>query len=123
MSKPDNATAPGDSDRERGLYRKYRLTRVAEDGTPIYEVDEPFFALRYTRDPHARAALNAYADSCADEAPQLAADMRRELSAVTGHDFLPVADHPDDDECTHRADGTDATYCGEPRHHHRTVTG
>jgi len=31
------------------------------------------------------------------------------------HDFLPVAGHPDDDECTHRADGTDATYCGEQR--------
>lgn len=31
------------------------------------------------------------------------------------HDFLPVAGHPDDDECTHRTDGTDATYCGQPR--------
>ena len=30
------------------------------------------------------------------------------------HDFLPVNGHPDDDECTHRADGTDLTYCGEP---------
>jgi hypothetical protein len=28
------------------------------------------------------------------------------------HDFRPVAGHPDDDECTHRSDGTDATYCG-----------
>lgn len=34
------------------------------------------------------------------------------------HDFLPVAGHPDDDECTHRADGTDLTYCGEPRRAH-----
>lgn len=30
------------------------------------------------------------------------------------HEFLPVNGHPDDDECTHRADGTDATYCGHP---------
>lgn len=35
-----------------------------------------------------------------------------------GHEFLPVAGHPDDDECTHRADGTDATYCGRPRGEH-----
>ena len=31
-----------------------------------------------------------------------------------GHDFLPVKGHPDDDECTYRSDGTDATYCGRP---------
>lgn len=37
---------------------------------------------------------------------------------ITDHDFLPVAGHPDDDECTHRSDGTDATYCGEPRSRH-----
>lgn len=34
------------------------------------------------------------------------------------HDFLPVAGHPDDDECTYRADGTDATYCGQTRAWH-----
>lgn len=28
------------------------------------------------------------------------------------HRFVGVAGVPDDDECTHRADGTDATYCG-----------
>lgn len=37
---------------------------------------------------------------------------------ITDHDFQPVEDHPDDDECTHRADGTDATYCGELREQH-----
>ncbi|SIH26659.1 Uncharacterised protein [Mycobacteroides abscessus subsp. abscessus] len=37
---------------------------------------------------------------------------------VTDHDYLPVAGHPDDDECTHRSDGTDATYCGEPEELH-----
>lgn len=40
--------------------------------------------------------------------------MSRGPSQVTDHDFLPVAGHPDDDECTYRADGTDATYCGAP---------
>lgn len=37
---------------------------------------------------------------------------------ITSHDFLPVRGHPDDDECTHRSDGTDATYCGETRDRH-----
>jgi hypothetical protein len=35
-----------------------------------------------------------------------------------GHEFVPVAGHPDDDECTHREDGTDATYCGQPEAAH-----
>lgn len=34
------------------------------------------------------------------------------------HVFQPVAGHPDDDECTHRSDGTDATYCGLPEEVH-----
>lgn len=42
----------------------------------------------------------------------------RAASATWPHDFLGVAGHPDDDECTYRADGTDATYCGEPRAAH-----
>ena len=44
---------------------------------------------------------------------------REETAAVVEyHEFLPVAGHPDDDECTYRADGTDATYCGLPRYAH-----
>lgn len=34
------------------------------------------------------------------------------------HDFLPVDGHPDDDECTDREDGTNATYCGLPEAAH-----
>lgn len=41
-----------------------------------------------------------------------------EKDALPAHDFLPVNGHPDDDECTHRADGTDATYCGLTRAEH-----
>lgn len=37
---------------------------------------------------------------------------------VTDHVFVGVAGHPDDDECTYRSDGTDATYCGEPADAH-----
>ncbi len=39
-------------------------------------------------------------------------------TVVTDHAYLPVAGHPDDDECTYRSDGTDATYCGEPEEMH-----
>lgn len=34
------------------------------------------------------------------------------------HDFLPVREHSDDDECAYRSDGTDATYCGLIRARH-----
>lgn len=46
---------------------------------------------------------------------QPAADPR---SFGPDHDFLPVRGHPDDDECTYRVDGTDATYCGMSRASH-----
>lgn len=39
-------------------------------------------------------------------------------ATIFGHLFLPVLGHPDDDECTHREDGTDATYCGQPAAEH-----
>lgn len=38
------------------------------------------------------------------------------------HAFLPVAGHPDDDECTHRSDGTDETYCGLTEAEHQLDT-
>jgi hypothetical protein len=47
--------------------------------------------------------------------------MSRGRSIVLDHDFQPVAGHPDDDECTYRSDGTDATYCGEKRAAHNVA--
>lgn len=41
-----------------------------------------------------------------------------EVRFAPAHPFLPVNGHPDDDECTHREDGTDATYCGRPQAEH-----
>lgn len=121
-------------DRQRGLYAKYHVTRT--DG----KEKGPYFVLAYTSDPHAAVALAAYAKSCEQDFPKLAADLRETLRGQPececdeaacqwceihgetgnrpGHDFQPVEGHPDDDECTHRADGTDATYCGEPRDRH-----
>lgn len=70
-----------DDDRQRGLYRKYELYRVREDGNGYSRVlvTDPFFVLRYTTDPHAAAALAAYADSCEAEYPVLAAELRELL--------------------------------------------
>lgn len=68
-----------DPDKQRGLYRKYELRRVNEDGSLRYVVADPFFVLRYTTDPHARVALEAYADSCRDEYPVLADDLYHAL--------------------------------------------
>lgn len=61
------------SDQQRGLYGKYRVERL--DGRD----KGPYFVLAYLTDPHAAAALAAYAASCEDEYPLLAADLRREL--------------------------------------------
>lgn len=70
-----------DDERQRGLYRKYDLYRVRNaDGHEYRErVTDPFFALRYTTDPHAAVALRAYADSCENDYPQLAAELREAL--------------------------------------------
>lgn len=43
--------------------------------------------------------------------------------AASGHEFLPVNGHPDDDECTFRADGTDDTYCGATKAAHDLGSG
>lgn len=39
---------------------------------------------------------------------------------IRSHGFELVAGHPDDDECTYRTDGTDATYCGLPEADHES---
>jgi hypothetical protein len=57
-----------------GLFGKF-VVRKSCGGDPI----APCFVLRYDRDPHARVALLAYADSVKGENPQLAADLYREL--------------------------------------------
>lgn len=42
--------------------------------------------------------------------------------SVTDHAWQPVRGHDDDPECSHRSDGTDATYCGRPEHEHKEST-
>lgn len=42
----------------------------------------------------------------------------RRNKTIVDHAWIGVAGHPDDPECTHRSDGTDATYCGHIEHDH-----
>jgi hypothetical protein len=64
--------------RDVGLYGKFYVRRAdGKDtkGQKHYRCD--YFVLDATHDPHSRAALRAYADSCEDEFPLLAIDLRR----------------------------------------------
>ncbi|MCR9093478.1 MAG: hypothetical protein NXI30_04620 [bacterium] len=69
------------ADRTRGLFGKFRVSRV--DGS-----DEPggkhegadYFVLDLTHDPHAPAAIRAYAESCERDGYELLArDLRERL--------------------------------------------
>lgn len=57
---------------KRGIYGKYRVEK--SDGSPV-DPKAVYFTLRLDTDPHARAAVRAYAASCQAENPDLAADL------------------------------------------------
>ena len=64
------------SDKTRGVYAKYRVTRTdgsSENGGK--HASCRFFVLDLDHDPHARAALAAYAASCAETHPELASEL------------------------------------------------
>jgi hypothetical protein len=61
----------------RGVYRKYDVFK--SDGTPV---DGDYFVLRPGRDPHAAAALRAYANSVGQENPELARDLFAWLETI-----------------------------------------
>lgn len=60
-------------DSKCGLYSKYNVRRL-DDDTGKHN-DCPFFVLDLRHDPHARAALVAYAQSCYRYYPLLADDL------------------------------------------------
>lgn len=64
-------------DATRGLYRKYSKVERADgsSGTGGKHEKCEFFVLDLEHDKHAKAALKAYADSCAKEFPELAKDL------------------------------------------------
>lgn len=63
-------------DRSRGLFGKFRVTRSDGKSAPGEKHDGcDYFVLDLTHDPHAQAALIAYAQSCRKEFPMLADDL------------------------------------------------
>ena len=67
------------SDKDRGLYKKYYVSRVDgrdKRGEKHYDCD--YFVLDLFHDPHAVAALFAYIGSCQNEYPKLAEDLKAE---------------------------------------------
>lgn len=64
----------------KGIYDKYIVIKT--DGTTDPEAD--YFALRIDKDPHARKAAIAYAESIQEENPNLAFDIRMRVSKYEG---------------------------------------
>lgn len=63
-------------DRTRGVYHKFNVTRTDGKSEPGQKHDGCFyFVLDCDHDPHARAALQAYAESCKDEYPALSSEV------------------------------------------------
>lgn len=68
------------SDQERGLYRKYNVERLNDPAGKHAECE--YYVLDLVHDRHAAPALLAYADSCVNEFPELAEDLRHEASEI-----------------------------------------
>jgi hypothetical protein len=65
-------------DKTRGVYSKFRVSRTDGSHAPGGKHDGcQYFVLDLDHDPHAKAALDAYADSCRAEYPLLARDLSR----------------------------------------------
>jgi hypothetical protein len=63
-------------DPTRGLYNKFRVERVDEADRPGGKHHGcHYFVLDLDHDPHAKAAIEAYANSCEGEYPLLARDL------------------------------------------------
>lgn len=68
----------GGDDRDRGFYPKFVVRRTdGSSGPGGKHEDCRYFVLDLDHDPHADAAIEAYADSCERDYPALADDMRR----------------------------------------------
>lgn len=65
------------TDKERGLYRKYDVSRI--DDPQKKHSNCSFFVLDLDHDPFAAIALRAYAVACRDEYPLLANDLWNQL--------------------------------------------
>lgn len=76
---------------EQGLYRKFSVTRTdgsSEPGGKHHGCE--YFVLDVTHDPHAHAALAAYAAAVEATHPALAADMRDHYGLAGAPDLLAL---------------------------------
>lgn len=70
-------------DINRGMYQKFVVHRVDRQDFPGKKhYNCRYFVLDIDHDPYARPALIAYADSCENEYPKLAADIRAQLGVI-----------------------------------------
>lgn len=70
------------TDRQCGLYGKYRVERLDGSSAPGGKHERcDYFVLDILHDDYAKAALRAYADACQEDYPQLAADLRSRIGA------------------------------------------
>ena len=69
-------------DPNRGIYHKFKVERVDGESRPRGKHHAcHYFVLDLDHDPHAKAAIEAYAESCKDAFPKLARDLK--LTAKT----------------------------------------
>jgi formylglycine-generating enzyme required for sulfatase activity len=83
------------NDQKRGLYGKFAVVRAdGRDGPGEKHEHCEHFVLDLDHDKHALPAIAAYVNSCKDEFPQLAADLRAKvLAKVTAdNEFVTVPD-------------------------------
>lgn len=70
-----------------GLYEKYRVTRTDGKSAPgSKHAYCEYFVLDLTHDPHAYAAIDAYARSCNDDYPALANDLWERAKEIANRD-------------------------------------
>lgn len=74
-----------------GLYHKFNIARTDGDPTGRHANDE-YFVLNLSTDKHAIPAIAAYAESCADEFPALASDLRAKIAntVTAANEFVTV---------------------------------
>ena len=77
---PVNERDENKTQAEQGVYRKFDVFRTDCRDMPGGDRQEAeYFVLDLTYDPHAKAALAAYAESVAATHPELARDLRAKL--------------------------------------------
>ena len=82
---------PSKSNSEQGLYTKFRVARI--DGRDVAGGDRHgarYFVLDLDHDEHALPAIRAYIESCEDEYPSLAGDLRAQVDRIIPGNFVTV---------------------------------